>query len=138
MDDLQALVDTYDAYYNDEREHQGLPAGTTPREAWEATATAPPPALPVVEPPPPIDAQRTSRHIAGAMGTIYYERGRCALGKRFTGDTIHFVSDSVFVAFYDNFGIEIITHRRPPDGTRYVGNNEPRGFMARYEPSTKP
>ncbi|MCW3766797.1 DDE-type integrase/transposase/recombinase [Paenarthrobacter ureafaciens] len=32
---LQLQVDAFDLYYNNEREHQGLPAGTTPYEALE-------------------------------------------------------------------------------------------------------
>ncbi|MBO1269295.1 AHH domain-containing protein [Arthrobacter cavernae] len=34
---LQAQVDTFDRYYNTEREHQALPGGRTPQEAWDAT-----------------------------------------------------------------------------------------------------
>lgn len=38
--ELQARVDVFDTYYNTEREHRALPPGTTPAEAWNATATA--------------------------------------------------------------------------------------------------
>lgn len=40
--ELQDLVDEFDVYYNQEREHQALD-GQTPAEAWESTASAPPP-----------------------------------------------------------------------------------------------
>ncbi|WP_307026709.1 DDE-type integrase/transposase/recombinase [Arthrobacter globiformis] len=43
---LQLQVDAFDLYYNNEREHQGLPPGLTPREAWDATPKTPPPAPP--------------------------------------------------------------------------------------------
>ncbi|GAA1336130.1 hypothetical protein GCM10009611_00690 [Arthrobacter roseus] len=49
LDELQEQLKTFDQYYNTEREHQSLPPGTTPKEAWDATpiATAPvPPADP--------------------------------------------------------------------------------------------
>jgi putative transposase len=136
MDDLQALVDTYDAYYNNEREHQALAPGLTPREAWDATPAAPSPEPPASE--PLIDLQHTTSRIARLKGCVHFEGVRYALGKRFTGQTFHIISNSVSVSFYDALGTEIATHQRPPKGVLRVGNDEPRGFMAKYELSTTP
>ena len=43
---LQTQIDTFDRYYNTEREHQALAPGMTPQEAWNATPKAPAPAPP--------------------------------------------------------------------------------------------
>ena len=43
---LQAQIDTFDQYYNTEREHQALPGKRTPQEAWHATPKTPAPARP--------------------------------------------------------------------------------------------
>lgn len=40
---LQALVDTFDQVYNNERGHQALPGRITPAQAWAATPAAEPP-----------------------------------------------------------------------------------------------
>ena len=46
--ELQEQVDRFDAIYNTERPHQGLPGRITPQQSWDATpvAEAPRPALP--------------------------------------------------------------------------------------------
>jgi putative transposase len=54
--ELQAHAEVFDGYYNTEREHQALPAGTTPAEAWNATAKAAPPEPPTPRPGNPLHA----------------------------------------------------------------------------------
>ena len=46
--------------------------------------------------------------------------------------------DTNTVSFYTLDGEEIAVYKRPKDGSRYVSNNKPRGFMSRYEPKKSP
>jgi putative transposase len=58
--ELQANVHAFDGYYNTEREHQALLAGTTPAETWNATAKALPPEPPTPKPGNPLPAAACS------------------------------------------------------------------------------
>lgn len=40
LEELQEQVDRFDAIYNTERPHQGLPGRMTPQQAWDATVVA--------------------------------------------------------------------------------------------------
>lgn len=135
MAELQAYVDEFDRYYNTEREHQSLPPGTTPQEAWHATAKATPP-----EPPnPEITVHATRRSVqrrVGKNGSVAVIGMHFGMGKDHVGATVHVLYDEATIMFFDGRGTEIITHPRPPIGTNYVGNNKPRGFMAN-QTSTK-
>lgn len=140
MKQLQAQVDTFDGYYNTEREHQALPPGMTPTDAWDATPVATPP-----DPPTALELaslriaseEPSTQRIAGAQGIVYFQLARYFLGRHWAGHTIHIVHSSTEISFYDPHGTEIISHPKPTPGTRYVGNGKPRGFMANQQPSTK-
>jgi len=134
--ELQAHVDSFDAYYNTEREHQALPR-LTPQEAWDATPVATPPTLPTKD--PTLEPQSTQR-VVKALGCVHFQGCRYQVGKEHIGQTVHIIHSATNVGFYDQDGTEIITHPRPTAGAAYVGNNKPRGFMAmdRYQVSTKP
>ncbi len=54
LEQLQVLLDQFELAYNTTRGHQSLPGRCTPEQAWNATPTAPAPALP----------RRASRHPA--------------------------------------------------------------------------
>lgn len=135
MEVLQAQIDVYDRYYNIEREHQALAPGTTPIEAWNATAKAEPP-----QPPAPeaitASARRSVRRIANLRGEATVVGTRFRLGNEYIGQEVHVLYDDETIMFFDSRGTEIITHQRPPRLTNYVGNNKPRGFMA-TQSSTK-
>jgi hypothetical protein len=62
---------------------------------------------------------------------------RFRIGKHRFGETIHILHNDEDLMFFDIRGAEIITHSRPPKGTTYVGNNQPRDFMA-HEKYHKP
>ena len=136
MAELQAHVDTYDDYYNTEREHQALAPGMTPREAWDATPIATPPT-----PPAPEVAAESEWHqvrrVVQSKGAVTVLGIECMIGKDRAGQSIHVIYNDDSISFFDHKGTEIITHPRPPLGTRYLGNNQPRGFMATHKPSTK-
>ncbi|MBG6180341.1 hypothetical protein [Arthrobacter sp. CAN_A1] len=119
----------FDRYYNTEREHQALPSGTTPFEAWNATTIAEPP-----QPPAPetttISPRRSVRRTANLNGEATVVGTRFKLGKEYIGQEIHVIYDDHTIMFFDSRGTEITRHQRPPRLTRYIGNNKPRGFMA--------
>lgn len=148
---LQAQVDVFDEYYNTQREHQGLPPGMTPQEAWDATPTA-------AAPTPPeeviIDAgTQSSQRIARTNGIVNFQHTRYQLGQHWSGHTIHILHDNTTVSFFDTQGTEIVTHPKPAHGTDYIGNNRGRGLrttdrprspetptvheVPRHQPSTK-
>jgi hypothetical protein len=125
---LQLQVDAFDLYYNNEREHQGLPPGMTPREAWDATPKTPPPVAPepTIAGPDRLSAQRTvdRNGCATVLGTHF------KLGKEHIGTTVHILYDDAAIIFFGAQGTEIISHPRPAPGTPYVGNGKPTGVAA--------
>lgn len=134
MDELQAHVDAFDAYYNAEREHQGLAPGLTPQEAWDATEVATPPAPPVAE--SVVVLPQMTKRLVKQNGIVNFQNTRYQVGKELTGQTVHFIHSTESIAFYDAAGTEIISYPRPPAGTPYVGNNKPGGWHRRV--STMP
>ena len=127
--ELQSHVDAFDAYYNTEREHQALPLGTTPHEAWLATPKAVPP-LPPTSETLASPARQSAQRTVDSRGEVTVTGTRFRIGKHRLGETIHILYNDHDLMFFDIRGTQIITHPRPPKGTNYVGNNKPRGFMA--------
>jgi transposase InsO family protein len=139
--ELQAQIDAFDEYYNNERPHQGLPGRVTPRTAWEATpkAEAPhpkpdptfllQPAARRFQPAPPPKDLPTGTHVttltsAGGLrlaGITYQVDGR----RGFEQVLVVIDGDTITVADLD--GEVLIEHTRPAPGVRYVGNGRPRG-----------
>ena len=139
--ELQAHVDAFDAIYNNQRPHQGLPGRVTPRAAWEATPKAdaprPQPDRPLFVPPtpkqkrpapPPQDLPTGTRvmtlNTAGTLmlaGVNYKVDGRLACEHVLVSAN----GDNITVANLD--GEVLIEHIRPAAGVRYVGNGKPRG-----------
>ena len=139
--ELQAHVDAFDAIYNNQRPHQGLPGRVTPHTAWEATPKAdaprPKPDRPLFVPhtpkqkrpaPPPQDLPTGTRvmtlNTAGTFmlaGVTYKVDGRLACEQVLVSAE----GDNITVADLD--GEVLIEHTRPAPGVRYVGNGKPRG-----------
>jgi transposase InsO family protein len=126
---LQAQIDTFDHYYNTEREHQGLAPGTTPREAWNATPKTPAPVPPEPGLAPGSD-RRSMRRIVRKDGCVTVLGTHFQMGKEHVGQTIHIICSETTLMFFGPQGIEIISHARPPKGTPYVGNGKPSGIAA--------
>ncbi|WP_449374340.1 DDE-type integrase/transposase/recombinase [Arthrobacter psychrolactophilus] len=129
---LQAQVDAFDLYYNTERAHQHHPGNTTPQEAWDATPKATPPVPPTPDTTPTQALKSMSKKtsqdgIVTALGTHFQ------MGKEHIGREVYVLHNNTFIMFFDDEGIEIISHPIPPKGTNYVGNGKPQGFMNRYE-----
>lgn len=138
LEELQALVDEFDRIYNTERPHQGLPGRVTPQHAWDAT--------PVAEPPRPrpaaIEAPEPDRYAAGEKICTVYPRGivtvlgiQVMVGKDYADTTVHVIWDDTTVTVFDERGTHIRSFPKPTNGTRYIGNGKPRGFLGNHEQS---
>ena len=57
------------------------------------------------------------------------------LGKAYAGQPTHIIWDPTWIEFFTTTGESIRRVARPPAGTDYVGNSQPRGFMANHKPS---
>lgn len=126
---LQADVDVFDLYYNTERAHQYHQGNTTPQEAWEATPKAQPPVPPTSESPAAKDLRSDTRTVDN-NGTVTVIGTHFQVGKDRIGQSIHVLHNDTIIMFFDHHGAEIISHPIPPKGTKYVGNNKPRGFLS--------
>lgn len=145
--ELQAQVDAFDAIYNTERPHQGLPGRITPHTAWEATpkADAPLPkpdpvafARAAVAPNRPASVPKDlpegtlvkTLNTAGAFilaGVTYKVDG----GRGLQQVLVVTDGDNIIVADLDG---EVLTeHTRPAPGIRYVGNGRPRGRRRNHD-----
>jgi transposase InsO family protein len=139
--ELQAQVDAFDAIYNTERRHQGLPGRITPHTAWEATPKADAPRPKPDSPLPTPVAVRRRRaalalqdlpdrteiktlNTAGAFrlaGVTYKVDGGRGL------EQILVLTDGDMIIAADLDGEILIEHTRPTPGVTYVGNGRPRG-----------
>lgn len=132
LQELQALVDAFDQYYNNERVHQGHGAlRLTPAEAWARTPTAPAPEPPAQ--PGPRTREAAIRRGSRPKGIVTVLNCHFLLGAAWAGKTIRVLHDERTVAFYDEDGTEILTHPTPPRGTRFV----PRSGLRRPVPETE-
>lgn len=154
LEELQAQVDAFDAIYNTQRPHQGLPGRVTPQVAWEATPKADPPRpqpdrpawfeRPVPNPSRPTPAAPadlrgdtriktlTSSGTFMLAGVHYKVHGRYG----FQQVLVITLGDKITVA--DLQGEILIEHTRPAPGIKYVGNGRPRGgYDNTPEPSPK-
>lgn len=129
---LQRLLEEFEVIYNTQRPHQSLQGRITPRQAWDATPKAPapePPPEPIPDIPTNVEGHETRvatiRGIVSVIGTAF------RLGYAYAGQTIHVTWNPTTVEFFDAHGESIRRTPRPAPGTNYVGNDQPRGFMAR-------
>ncbi|MET0933076.1 MAG: DDE-type integrase/transposase/recombinase [Mycetocola sp.] len=142
LDELQDQVDTFDEYYNNQREHQALPPGTTPQEAWNATPKAPAPT-----PPDRAEITKTGsdQRQVGPGGVLRFKNVHYGIGKEHANTLVNILYDTTTIGFYDSRGTELISHPYPEPGVRYLGTGRPRfggpGFRGGKplptEPSTK-
>lgn len=84
-------------------------------------------------PPGPVatgTGRQGTKRVVGAMGNATVLGTNFRMGKDYIGSTVHILYDDAEILFFDSRGAEIISHPRPPKGTRYVGNGKPAGIMA--------
>ena len=137
---LQSLIDQHDEYYNTQRPHQGLPAGMTPIQAWNATVPADPPsppdgsALPPPPnrqaPPPPQPGQPLLREQArhetrtvGATGRITLRHCELNIGRHLAGTTVNVDWDHDTITITTTNGDLLCAYPRPANTVRYLGQN---------------
>ena len=133
MDELQAHVDTFDEYYNTQRDHQSLPPGTTPQEAWDATPVATPPTPPQADPD---SGWHQVQRLVEPRGEVQVFSTRFMIGQYYAGQQLHVIYNAETIAFYDEHGTELISHPIPPAGTRYVGSNQRGKYRVDQQVST--
>jgi Response regulator of citrate/malate metabolism len=147
LDQLQELVDEFDHIYNTQRPHQGLPGRITPQQAWDATPKAEAP-----RPQPQNEPSTTRRPRRRAPRTDIGERTvrvytdgktrvegvRYQLGTAHAGTEVHALWDTQTISFFDQHGTEIANHPRPDPGVTFVGNGNPRGFLANQRTPPSP
>jgi len=133
--ELQASVDEFDAYYNDERPHQALVDRMTPREAWNATEPVPAPRPKMVQPvfefpATPVevswaaaaeDVDRTRVTKVRNDGTIRVSKVEFRIGSEYAGQQAYVIREVDAVEFFDHQGTSIVRCPWPPAGTHYVG-----------------
>ncbi len=141
LTELQTQVDAFDAIYNTQRPHQGLPGRVTPLVAWQATPKAdaprPQPDRPIYRAPAPVRRPRptppadlpadTRIRTVTTSGTI------CLEGVVYKIDVTHAFQQVVAITAADTIivtdldGEILAEHTRPAPGIRYVGNGRPPG-----------
>jgi putative transposase len=153
--ELQAQVDAFDAIYNTQRPHQGLPGRVTPLAAWQATPTADPPRpkpdRPVYEPPaairrprpkPPTDLPAdTQVRTVSTAGTIRIDKVLYKIDVRHAFEQVLVISDGTQagdkITITDLHGEILAEHTRPGPGIGYVGNGRRPGTRPK-NPGTSP
>jgi len=110
LDELQAHVDTFDEYYNTQRDHQSLPPGTTPQEAWDATPIATPPTPPEADPD---GGWHQVQRLVEPRGEVQVFSTRFMIGQHYAGRQMHVIYNAETIAFYDEQGTELISHPIP-------------------------
>jgi len=146
--ELQAQVDAFDAIYNTQRPHQGLPGRITPLAAWQATPTADPPRpkpdRPIYQPPAPSRRPRpkppanlpadlpanlpadTRVRTVSTAGTIGIDKVFYKVDVRHAFEQVLVISDGTQpgdkITVTDLHGEILAEHTRPRPGIRYVGN----------------
>lgn len=161
LEALQAQVDAFDRYYNNERTHQGLPnphqhpPRLTPMQAWALTPVAEPPRPRPIMPDPiipgvveialngtdtpvqwkgfPETGSRT--RTVNDYGTVSLNKINFQIGLAYKHQPVHAVWNTQGIIFVSTDGEIISEHPWPPPGTTYIGNGKPRG--RKPEPSPK-
>lgn len=111
---LQRLLDTYHAYYNNERSHSALPGRSTPQQAWTAAATLGGPGhLPVQT-----DATVHTGPVFDT-GTIRVGKHRIGVGRAYKGVALTTIRDNNHATVYNPEG-EPIGYAHLEPGKTYI------------------
>jgi transposase InsO family protein len=121
--DLQARLDTFRRYYNEQRPHQGI-GRVTPISRWQATAPAIPADTPLPHPEPV--SRRELRQVTVNNGGVALVDGlRLAVGSEWSGREVTVIIDRTHATvFYDG---QLVRHLRLDRSRRYQPNGRPRG-----------
>lgn len=127
LEQLQGQVDEFDRIYNTERPHQGLPGRITPAQAWEATAKADPPRPRNQMRPVGWDGIRATR--VARNGIVQVRQTRFHVTRLMAGRIVYLVETDQHLLIFDDQGTELMKHRWPRPGTKYVSSGRPRGRL---------
>ncbi len=139
IEQLQTLVDDFDAIYNTQRPHQGLPGRITPQQAFNATPKADPPRPGPREPRPikGIPARPDQRRFAPraeirqllihSSGNVKVNLIQFHIDSRRAGQTVNVIETDTTVTFTDLDGTVLLERPWPAPGITYVSNGRPRG-----------
>ena len=125
LEQLQEQVDRFDQIYNTERPHQGLPGRITPLQAWDATPKTDPPRPRNRMRPVGWDDVRSTR--VAANGIVQVRQTRFHVTRLLAGQTVYLLETDDHLLIFNDRGTEIMKHRWPGPGTKYVGSGRPRG-----------
>jgi hypothetical protein len=125
LEELQEQVDRFDQIYNEERPHQGLPGRITPLQAWEATPKADPPRPRNTQRPVGWDGIRQTR--VARNGIVQVRQTRFHVTRKMAGQTVFLIETDQHLLVFDDRGTEIMKHRWPRPGVKYVSSGRPRG-----------
>lgn len=125
LEELQEQVDRFDQIYNTERPHQGLPGRITPQQAWEATPKADPPRPRNTQRPVGWDGIRQTR--VARNGIVQVRQTRFHITRKMAGQTVFLIETDQHLLVFDDRGTEIMKHRWPRPGVKYVSSGRPRG-----------
>jgi len=129
LDELQAQVDQFEQIYNTERPHQGLPGRITPAQAWEATPKVAPPRPKKQLRPVGWEEIRATR--VAINGIVQVRRTRFHVTRLMAGQILYLIETDQHLLIFDDQGTEIMRHRWPKPGTKYVRSGRPRGRQPR-------
>ena len=130
LEELQEQVDRFDQIYNTERPHQGLPGRITPQQAWEATPKADLPRPRNTQRPVGWDGIRQTR--VARNGIVQVRQTRFHVTRKMAGQTVFLIETDQHLLLFDDRGTEIMKHRWPRPGVKYVSSGRPR----RRQPKT--
>jgi putative transposase len=125
LEQLQAQVDQFDVIYNEQRPHQGLPGRITPLQAWTATPKADPPRPRRQQRPVGWDGIRRTR--VARNGIVQVRQTRFHVTRRMAGEIVYLIETPDHLLIFDHQGTQIMQHRWPKPGVKYVSSGRPRG-----------
>ena len=127
LEQLQFQVDQFDVIYNEQRPHQGLPGRITPLQAWTATPKADPPRPHRQQHPVGWDGIRQTR--VARNGIVQVRQTRFHVTRRMAGETVYLIETADHLLIFDHQGTQIMQHRWPKPGVKYVSSGRPRGRL---------
>lgn len=142
--ELNAQLEAYRDYYNNERQHQGLGLGITPAQVWsyasKATALDQPipyedllafPA-PMHSPDEPEDRETAGERQVGKDGHIRWANRRFYIGTKNHGRTVHILHQPTRVLLFNDEGLWFgdIPWPQPGSGSTHINVTKPPYYVA--------
>jgi transposase InsO family protein len=121
--ELQARLDTFCRYYNEQRPHQGI-GRTTPLTRWQATTPTPPAETPLPHPEP--SSRPEPHHVTvNDRGVAIIDGLRIAVGSAWAGCDLTIIIDRTHATVFHD--AQLVRHLRLDRSRRYQPTGQPRG-----------